>query len=174
MSLCRRLIAHGGTHGKAILYMLSMRPSGEKHADVDFSEFLLIIFYRQDTHQKVSCQVSFFISKAWVVIWYNYYYYSRMRKTHTFCALLSGFEGYYIIVEWEKRTYFDYPPILFTCSNVQAVHVHFSPCKATVQVPIQVWLPQLPSASQTMVLAVFFAPWIEKSLTPWMSMREIL
>ena len=25
-----------------------------------------------------------------------------MRKTHTFCALLSGFEG--------KRTNFDYPP----------------------------------------------------------------
>ena len=33
-----------------------------------------------------------------------------MRKTHTFCALLSGIEGYYIIVEWEKRTNFDYPP----------------------------------------------------------------
>ena len=61
-----------------------------------------------------------------------------MRKTHTFCALLSGFEGYYNIVELVKRTNFDYPPILFTCSNVQAVHVQSSSCKATAQVALQV------------------------------------
>ena len=119
---------------------------------------LLIIFYRQDTHQKVSCRVSFFISKAWVVIWYNYYYYSRMRKTHTFCALLSGFEGYYIIVEWEKRTFFEDHGFVHVVQIFKLfmfnLHHHDTPLCCDLVID---WLPQLPSASQTKVLGCFFS-----------------
>ena len=45
-----------------ILYMLSMRPSGEKHVDIDFLDFYSYIFYRQDTLKR--CPAGFFHLKS--------------------------------------------------------------------------------------------------------------
>ena len=145
MSLCRRLIAHGGTHGKAILYMLSMRPSGEKHVDVDFLNFSSLYFTGRTPIKRCPVGFHFFISKAWVVIWYNYYYYSRMRKTHNF---------------WLS------PDIVHGVQMFKLFTFNLRPVKRRRKLPFRYDCRSYRPHLKQWCWAAFFVPWIEKSLTP--------